>query len=870
MPQNNIVSKTCYVCQNTSHHLKRDKFQHPDSLGPSKIVDLDGRPKELTEYILKNLLEVCPHCGYVAENIEKPTSINREYLRSPEYMSLCHTEGAESPYLFLRAAFIKLGEQNHEKAITYYVYAAWCADSRFQHELALQCRKNAISLIFSNNKSFADISSKKWVQVIDLIRRYGDFQAVINHCTTLLPIAGPILTLGMEYELILAKNNDRESHTNIDAATVIQNRARTHSSTEKYVIAGKVYSIEENGYGSGWAWISETRTLILTNYHASAIEVSGSVTIRIDQADNHITSPHGPAIHVLNGDLKITGYGILSIKAEEQGIFVSSGSLEVQQSVLDIRTKGNGMHASGTIYLTNNTVIEIHSRSNGLISDSGNLHSNLGTVLKIFGEESGVIISRDVTISTGLYHIESSQGSGIQIHHGSLSLADCLLDIISSEICIHIKNGNLVFNGMKCNLHGSCGIVVHGMSSFEKSLLTICGDETGLFVSRDAKFTGGRFECSAKNALSIKGSLQIANSNITASGENAICSGGDFKLAGGILILNGDTVMHVSNNFEISDGLIIGVGKLHGIIIEGSYTQSGGDITISGESHEGMKISGKEMIMTHGILKTNGRTCGLEVSGNVFLLGFTLFASGNIGFSVQGSLKMDKGELNVTGEEIGISLKGGSLHIGSTLSVIITGNTGIYAINDIEIAGSSFHVSGQFAGVVQEKGNLIINGGAIDISAEEYGILVQSGSMNIQGGIITVMNTRMKDLGGSGIVVAQGNFHANSLLTVNGESIGISVPNGTIAIQQGSLKAYGYRSAIIGESLHIRGFSSLTAYGKTQGAIILTNKEFLDDERIHFWAGTSEKTAIEDVYKDQRYVHAYTDEPRIPDSMAED
>ncbi|NLV26756.1 MAG: hypothetical protein GXY48_06280 [Methanomicrobiales archaeon] len=858
MLQNKIIKKICFICNSESKYLKRTSKLHPDSKGPSGIVDLDGRPKELTEFVLRYYLEVCPHCGNVAENIADETSINEDYLRSSEYLSLCDVKGSSSPNLFLRAAYIKLGENNLEKATEYYLYAAWCAESLFNHELSRFCRKNVISLIFANGRSFADIPSKKWIKVIDIIRRTGDFNTAINHCLSLHKIAGPMLQAGLEFELLCAKNGDQETHTNIDIAKFIQYKKNTGKKYEEFTMSGKSYSVEENCHGDGWYWIADTRTLTLSNYHGSEIFASGDITIKVEQSDNQINSHHGPGIHIINGNLTIIAPGILSIQGEAEGILVSHGTIEISQTVLDIQTNGYGIYASETISLINGCVVEIHSKSTGLKSIKGGLNANMGTVLMLFTIETGIDISQDATIVTGLYRIESSDGFGIHIHHGSLLLSDCVLEIICRETCIFIDDGNLVFKVMRCTLDGESGIQVHGSCTLENSIISVSGESFGLLVFTDMTVEGGKLEVFGKTAISVHGKLHILNSNISASGETAILSMGDVTFSGGNLMLTGDDAMRVSQNFVITNGILIGVGKISGFFIDGTYSQSGGDVSVSGEAQYGMKISGKEMVMTGGALMVSGRECGLEVSGDVLLLVFTLKTTGNIGFKVAGSLKMDKGELKVSGEEIGLSIKGGTIHVGSTLSILITGNTGIYATNDIEISGGTTHINSQLGGIVQESGNLIISGGVIEITAEEFGILLQSGSMFCQGGIISVTNTRMMDLGGSGIVISQGNLLATSLMTIKGESYGISVPCGDILLKQGRLKVEAIRSAITADTLMIDNFTSLTAYGKKNSAIVLNKMHFGDDKRIRLWAGTSEKTALEDVYSGQRYVHVYT------------
>ncbi|MFH0966840.1 MAG: hypothetical protein V1862_04065, partial [Methanobacteriota archaeon] len=272
MPPTIIIPKTCSVCHNKSNQKTSSVIVSPFITGSSGIIDLEGRPKELTEFILNNTLEICPHCGYVAEDIREKTSVTRELLQSPGYISLQNPETPISPSLFLRAAYIQLVENKPEKAILYNIFAAWCADSISHPDLAISCRKNAISLIFSDNKTFDDIPSQKWVSILDTFRRCKDFTTVITQCTALIPIAEATLRPGLEFELVCAKNGDGERHATLEVLNADICILRQNNSVEEFIIGGKSYCVEEDCNGIGWSWIAKTRTLTLFNYHGSAIK----------------------------------------------------------------------------------------------------------------------------------------------------------------------------------------------------------------------------------------------------------------------------------------------------------------------------------------------------------------------------------------------------------------------------------------------------------------------------------------------------------------------------------------------------------------------------------------------------------------------
>jgi hypothetical protein len=869
MPKIAFLLKTCFVCHQSSKQIKIESYLRPGTAGPSGIVDLEGRPKELSEYILRNQLEVCPHCGYIAEDLGESTSITKDFLQSPAYVSLQHPDIPQSPSMYLRAALIRLAENNPKKAIACYLFAAWCADSLLKPELAVSCRRKALDLIFADNKTFADIPTGQWISVLDTMRRCGDFDRVITHLNSLQGIAGQELERGLDSELIYATLSDSESHTTLEIDNRHQYKSGSQDTGDEFIINGRSYSVEDDCCGMGWNWLSATRTLILSNYHGSAIQATGDITIQLNQIDNQIKSAHGPGIHILHGNLKITGAMLLSINGDEGGIFVDNGTLEMVGVVLKIRTKDYGILTSGAITISDSCIIDIHSKMTAIRSVFGglNVSSMLSSqsILKIFGMDAGIDLAGDLQQNGGVLQIESSKGCGLQIHDGSLSLSACHFEFICGDTCIIIEHGNLSTTQTIGSLNGPSCVLVHGMCRIIGGNITLNGEEYGFFVSEDMKISFSKCESSGKYPITVGGTLEIENVNLSiSSGGVGTFVGGDMKCAGGILMVQGDTAMEISGNAEISNTMIMGIGTIRGIVVNGSYSQSGGDVSFSGGAQEGMRVSGKEMRMTNGgTLTVSGRKSGLDVEGDVILEQIVLLsASGNIGFSSR-SLRITYGNMKINGEEIGLSMRGGDLIFGDTIVVTITGNVGIYSTKDIKILGGNIQVSGQYAGIILENGNLMIINGLLDIFGDEFGILLQSGSMEVFAGIIGITNSRMTDLGGCGIAVEKGNLTAGGMMTINSESYAIFVPAGDMFVRRGLIEAYGFRAGVKAKSIKLND-ASLTAYGKTEGAVVLTENGHWNDEGVIIMAGKSTKTATDTVYSGQRYLHVYT--VNLPDA----
>lgn len=853
------IQKTCFICKKASKQKRRNQQVHPGNPGSSGIMDLEGRPKELNGEMLRSLIEVCPHCGYVARDIGEAAQVTENDLQSPGYRSLIDPEKPLLPYLFLRAAVL-IRDTHPEKAIELYLSAAWSADSIPDPELAFQCRKEVVSLIFAEGKTFADIPSSQWIRILDTMRRCSDFEAVIAHCTSLLPIAGGTLRQGLEYELSCAKQGDNSPRTTLDLVKKYRSRSGSEEPDEEFIIGGRSYSIGDNCHGPGWNWEAETRTLALSNYQGTAIDAPGDISILITEPDNSINSTHGPGIHIRQGDLKMSGRGILNIRGDDYGIFVESGVLEVVMTALIIRTTKAGIHASGSVFFDEGSVLDNRSETTGIISEFGGLKVYGGSVLKIHALYAGIDLSGDMETIAGLYQIESPEGCGILIHHGSLTFSDNALDIISKDTCIRIDNGDLFFKSNKASLIGHAGILVNGSAALIKSNSSITGEVTGLSVTGDLDFSGGRCECSGEIGLSAGGDLHIRNTHITISGGTGITIGGNLDYSQGTLMVTGDMAFVVSGNAVISEGIVVGVGRIRGMVVQGSYNQSAGDISLSGEAQEGLLVAGDEMNVANGLLTVSGRKCGLDVRGDIVLENISLSASGNIGFSAGKSLSIDRGVVKIAGEEIGLSMKGGDLVIGQTVSISITGNAGIYTNGDIEIRGGDVQVTGQFGGLVLETGDLKIISGVVEISADDCGVLLVSGSMDVSSGIITITNSRMMDTGGIGVDIRKGDLVTTSLMKVKGESYGISVPCGEVSVKFGSLIVSGYHAGIAGRSISLES-AVLTAYGKLEGALLLSGSPW-NDPNARIQAGMSKRTAYDLFYAGQRYLHVYSGRPQ--------
>lgn len=81
MTQIRSIEKKCSVCGKTAMYpvlLSTNCWGYPD---------LDFRPAEMQRSTMNTWLDECPHCGYVAVNIENELDISPEILKSDEYLT---------------------------------------------------------------------------------------------------------------------------------------------------------------------------------------------------------------------------------------------------------------------------------------------------------------------------------------------------------------------------------------------------------------------------------------------------------------------------------------------------------------------------------------------------------------------------------------------------------------------------------------------------------------------------------------------------------------------------------------------------------------------------------------------------------------
>ena len=115
--------------------------------------DLDGRPGEMARSTMFAWVQMCPVCGYAAQDISQPCSLSREILQSEGYKS-CEGLNLKSPlaqtfyrqYMLLRI-HPALNKDQAVSAMNAALHAAWACDDERDVAGAVACREKALQLV---------------------------------------------------------------------------------------------------------------------------------------------------------------------------------------------------------------------------------------------------------------------------------------------------------------------------------------------------------------------------------------------------------------------------------------------------------------------------------------------------------------------------------------------------------------------------------------------------------------------------------------------------------------------------------------------------------------------------------------------------
>lgn len=196
----------CFVCKQVS---EQDILMSTSAFGSA---DLDLRPPQMKRSTMPLWVQECPHCGYVADSIDTPTTVDAAILQQEEYVT-CSGLSFASPLArqFYKQHLILLLEQDLDGAFYAALNAAWVCDDCADFQNAAHCRNLAIDQI-DKLVANGEGSDGLLLQKVDLLRRSCQFERLLREFGQ-HQFADPDLQQVLQFQLQKARQKDANCYT---------------------------------------------------------------------------------------------------------------------------------------------------------------------------------------------------------------------------------------------------------------------------------------------------------------------------------------------------------------------------------------------------------------------------------------------------------------------------------------------------------------------------------------------------------------------------------------------------------------------------------------------------------------------------------
>ncbi len=200
------VAKRCAVCGAGSEQAtlgSTNRFGAPD---------LDLRPPEMMRSTMSLWIQQCPDCGYVSDDIEKPTSATVKWLKVIDH-AVCSEIKFESALArrFYKHYLICMRDRRVEKAFYAVLHAAWACDDALDTENAVLCRGLALKELDKIMGS-PRMNENLFVVRADLLRRTGAFDVLIEEYQS-KNFSNDLLNAVIRFQLEMAREGDVDCYT---------------------------------------------------------------------------------------------------------------------------------------------------------------------------------------------------------------------------------------------------------------------------------------------------------------------------------------------------------------------------------------------------------------------------------------------------------------------------------------------------------------------------------------------------------------------------------------------------------------------------------------------------------------------------------
>lgn len=368
--------------------------------------------------------------------------------------------------------------------------------------------------------------------------------------------------------------------------------------------------------------------------------LSGSYKMDMTLAGLTLTNPNGPAIYIDNGK-KIN----ISVKKDTENTLADGTGGDWKGCV---RIKGHTeLKGKGTLNITGNSVNAFWGKE---FLEMKNLTLNILGAVK-----DGINVKQHFTMESGTLNISNVGDDGLQVSYETDD-NDQIIPLTEEEE----NTGALSITGGTINISNTA-VGSKGMNT--EGALTISETSADVPTLITISTTGGTDNSDSsdlKASACIKGdaSVSISGGNMTftnsGQGGRAINTDGTLDISGGTIVAQAKG----SNYGSSSGGRMGGWGGnsssssnhkyAKGVKADGSITISGGDITISSASHEGLEskstidITGGKVSVTASddainaashltisggyVMGYSTGNDGIDSNGNTYIKGGTVYA----------------------------------------------------------------------------------------------------------------------------------------------------------------------------------------------------------------------------------------------------
>jgi len=163
-------------------------------------------------------VQECPHCGYCSADIAVLIKGAKDLVSGSEYQNqLTHAEFVDLANKFLCEAMIYSNAEQLQDTVWAYLHAAWACDDAGQQENAINCRKQALEILFiienTGGKLFEEQGGLELL-ITDLARRCGQFDLALEYIQKALELnIGDVIKKCLIFEKQLVENQDLKVHT---------------------------------------------------------------------------------------------------------------------------------------------------------------------------------------------------------------------------------------------------------------------------------------------------------------------------------------------------------------------------------------------------------------------------------------------------------------------------------------------------------------------------------------------------------------------------------------------------------------------------------------------------------------------------------